>query len=81
VIATKSGHYIQLSQPELVVDATRAVVDAVRRGDTRVSPDELADTGNALWILIAVASGFSALGLGLWAVSTSWTARRKLQRP
>ena len=37
VIATESGHYIQLSQPELVVDATRAVVDAVRRGDTQVS--------------------------------------------
>ena len=30
VIATESEHYIQLQQPELVIDAVRAVVDAVR---------------------------------------------------
>jgi len=30
VIATESEHYIQLQQPQLVIDAVRAVVDAVR---------------------------------------------------
>jgi pimeloyl-ACP methyl ester carboxylesterase len=30
VIATGSGHYIQLEQPELVIDAIRQVVEAVR---------------------------------------------------
>lgn len=30
VIATESEHYIQLEQPELVIDTVRAVVDAVR---------------------------------------------------
>jgi pimeloyl-ACP methyl ester carboxylesterase len=33
IIAIDSGHYVQLSQPELVVDAIRQVVDAV--GDPR----------------------------------------------
>ena len=45
VIATESEHYIQLSQPDPVIDATRAVVDAVRRGDSRIGNGELADTG------------------------------------
>lgn len=31
VIAEQSGHYIQLDQPELVIDAIREVVEAVRR--------------------------------------------------
>jgi len=31
VIAQESGHYIQVSQPELVVDAIREVVEAARR--------------------------------------------------
>jgi pimeloyl-ACP methyl ester carboxylesterase len=30
VIATESGHYIQLQQPELVIDAIHQVVDGVR---------------------------------------------------
>ena len=30
VVAEKSDHYVQISQPQLVVDAIRAVVDAVR---------------------------------------------------
>jgi pimeloyl-ACP methyl ester carboxylesterase len=34
VIATESEHYIQLQQPELVIDAVREVVDAVRDPDT-----------------------------------------------
>ena len=30
VIAEKSGHYIQIDQPELVIDAIREVVEAAR---------------------------------------------------
>ena len=31
VVAEKSGHYIQLEQPELVLDAIREVVEAARQ--------------------------------------------------
>jgi pimeloyl-ACP methyl ester carboxylesterase len=31
IIAEKSGHYIQLDQPDLVIDAIRQVVEAARR--------------------------------------------------
>jgi pimeloyl-ACP methyl ester carboxylesterase len=34
VIATKSGHYIQVEQPELVIEAIRQVVAGVRHPDT-----------------------------------------------
>ena len=34
VIATRSGHYIQLQQPELVIEAIRQVVEGVRNSDT-----------------------------------------------
>ena len=34
VIATKSGHYIQVEQPELVIEAIRQVVEGVRNPDT-----------------------------------------------
>jgi pimeloyl-ACP methyl ester carboxylesterase len=34
VIATESGHYIQLQQPELVIEAIRQVVEGVRHPDT-----------------------------------------------
>jgi hypothetical protein len=37
-IATESGHYIQLQQPELVVDATRQVVAAVRDPSSWATP-------------------------------------------
>jgi pimeloyl-ACP methyl ester carboxylesterase len=77
VIATNSGHYIWLSQPELVIDATRAVVDAVRRGETQLGPGELADTGSPSWVLVAVASTLTALGLALRAISPSPTAERR----
>jgi pimeloyl-ACP methyl ester carboxylesterase len=33
VLAAESGHYIQLDQPELVIDAIRDVVAAVRAQD------------------------------------------------
>lgn len=39
VIATRSGHYIQLQQPELVIDAIRDVVDAVRVPSTWAEPE------------------------------------------
>jgi len=40
VVATKSGHYIQTIQPDLVIDAVRQVVEAVRRGSlVVVTPD------------------------------------------
>jgi pimeloyl-ACP methyl ester carboxylesterase len=38
VIATESGHYIQLQQPELVIDAVRTVVEAVRDPSTWGTP-------------------------------------------
>jgi pimeloyl-ACP methyl ester carboxylesterase len=31
IVAEKSGHYIQLDQPELVIDAIRQVIEAARR--------------------------------------------------
>jgi pimeloyl-ACP methyl ester carboxylesterase len=65
VIATESEHYIQSAQPELVIKAVDAVVEAVRRGDTRLRPGALAGTGTTSWILVAVASFLVALGLVL----------------
>jgi pimeloyl-ACP methyl ester carboxylesterase len=38
VIARESGHYIQLQQPELVIDAIQQVVDAVRDPSTWAPP-------------------------------------------
>ena len=31
IVAEKSGHYIQIDQPELVIDAIHQVVEAARR--------------------------------------------------
>ena len=40
VVATKSGHYIQTTEPDLVIAAVRQVVEAVRRGSSVVvTPD------------------------------------------
>ena len=69
IIAANSGHYIQLDRPQLVIDATRAVVDAVRNGETRLGPAELADTGIRSWLLVAIASTLTALGLALRAIA------------
>ena len=33
IVAEKSGHYIQLDQPELVIDVIREVVEAARTGE------------------------------------------------
>ena len=38
VIATESGHYIHLQQPELVIDAIRQVVEAVRNPASWATP-------------------------------------------
>jgi pimeloyl-ACP methyl ester carboxylesterase len=38
VIATKSGHYIQIEQPDLVIEAIRQVVAAVRDPSTWATP-------------------------------------------
>ena len=34
VVAERSGHYIQLDEPELVIEATRQVVEAIRDPST-----------------------------------------------
>lgn len=39
VIATESGHYIQVQQPDLVIDAVHAVVDAARDPGTWATPN------------------------------------------
>jgi pimeloyl-ACP methyl ester carboxylesterase len=38
VVAEESGHYIQLEQPDLVIEAIRQVVEAVRDPDTWATP-------------------------------------------
>jgi pimeloyl-ACP methyl ester carboxylesterase len=38
VVAAESGHYVQLDQPELVVDAIRQVVEAARDPAAWASP-------------------------------------------
>ena len=38
VVASKSGHYIQVDQPELVIEAVRQVVEAVRDPSTWATP-------------------------------------------
>ena len=69
VIAHEAGHYIHTEQPDVVIDATRAVVDAVRRGATQLGPSDLADTGGAVSILVTTASVLTVLGVALWAVA------------
>jgi len=81
VIATESEHYIQLSQPDLVIDSIRAVVDAVRRGDFRIGNGELADTGGASQILITIAFVLAGLGLGLRIISTFPQQHRRATPP
>jgi pimeloyl-ACP methyl ester carboxylesterase len=38
VTETRSGHHIHVERPQLVTDAIRAVVDAVRARETRIAP-------------------------------------------
>ena len=76
VIASQSGHYIQLAEPNLVVDATRAVVDAVRRGETRVVATELPQTGARPITITAVACAALIAGVALRAVARRRTLTR-----
>jgi pimeloyl-ACP methyl ester carboxylesterase len=77
VIATDSGHYIQLDQPDLVIAATRSIVDAVRAGESRVGATSLAATGTrSVLILLAVAASLIAAGVSLRVV-----ARRRSTSP
>ena len=69
VIATSSGHYIQLQQPDLVIDATRAVVDAVRQGELHVDPGALPATGGSSALLVSIGSILTATGIGLRTIS------------
>ena len=69
VIAAHSGHYIQLGEPSLVIDATRAVVDAVRRGETQVVATELPQTGGRPLAITAVASALVLVGVALRATA------------
>ena len=68
-----SGHYIQLAEPNLVVDATRAVVDAVRRGETQVVATELPQTGARPLAI----TGRARAALVLAGVALRATARRR----
>ena len=45
IVAEKSGHYIQLDQPELVIDAIREVVEAARQRSSSQSDARLAGVG------------------------------------
>ena len=36
IVAEDSGHYIQVEQPDLVIDAIRQVAEAARNGGSRV---------------------------------------------
>jgi pimeloyl-ACP methyl ester carboxylesterase len=35
MVAAQSGHFVQFDQPELVVDAVRTVVEAIRQSQRR----------------------------------------------
>jgi pimeloyl-ACP methyl ester carboxylesterase len=37
LIATNSSHYVQIEQPQLVIDSIREVVDAVRSGSRQLA--------------------------------------------
>jgi pimeloyl-ACP methyl ester carboxylesterase len=37
-VAARSGHFVQFDQPELVIDAVRAVVEAVHRAQRQRRP-------------------------------------------
>ena len=65
VVATKSGHCIQTTEPDLVIAAVRQVVEAARRGlsvvvtrDLSGLSEEFCSTGeNSLRLTLRVLSG------------------------
>ena len=70
MIANESEHYIQLAQPELVIEAVDAVVEAVRRGrDTGLGPSALATSGAQTPVLAGIAALLVGLGVALSALS------------
>jgi len=71
--ALESG-YLTTNQPDLIIDAVRAVVDAVRRGDLQVAPEDLAQTGRTTWLLVTTAAALSLIGTGL-LVTVRWRKR------
>jgi pimeloyl-ACP methyl ester carboxylesterase len=79
-VAEDSEHNIMIDQPVLVTDSIRAVVDAVRRGEDRISTGGLANTGTDLWPQAASAGVLVAFGAALVILSSESTARRRSQR-
>ena len=85
---TNSGHAIQMEQPQLVIDAIRHVIEAVRSGSHQVARNEtdaeLSPIAESSRIALekALDEGFTKSGLpgvitGLWIPSTgSWIASR-----
>ena len=63
-VAEDSEHNIMIDQPVLVTDSIRAVVDAVRRGEDRISTGDLANTGPVLWPLAASAGAARGIRRG-----------------
>jgi pimeloyl-ACP methyl ester carboxylesterase len=76
-VAEHSEHNIMIDQPVLVTDSIRAVVDAVRRGEDRISTGGLATTGPVLWPLVASAALLVAFGVAFVVLSSETTARRR----
>lgn len=75
VIASRSGHYVQLAEPELVVDAAHDVVDAVRRHQTRADATEQPQTGSRTLVVVAVLASI-VVAAGLVLLATARRARR-----
>jgi D-alanyl-D-alanine carboxypeptidase len=85
---TNSGHAIQMEQPQLVIDAIRHVIEAVRSGSHQVARNEtdaeLSPIAESSRIALekALDEGFTKSGLpgvitGLWIPGTgSWIASR-----
>ena len=85
---TNSGHAIQMEQPQLVIDAIRHVIEAVRSGSHQVARNEtdaeLSPIAESSRIAFekALDEGFTKSGLpgtitGLWIPGTgSWIASR-----
>ena len=88
IVKTNSGHEIHKEQPQLVIDAIREVVDAVRREKGQPAHNEtdtelpLIDESSRIALEKALDEGFAKSGLpgvivGLWIPGTGrWIASR-----